>query len=130
MLLQNLVLLCFTMLFSVGQSEDGSVALKRQSVIFHEPPFEIHFQRDNHVTERFIRQRLDNFDHQNKETFQMVKLLGLLFIRTTTISLIITKFTALFAKCGTFQTRRTYFHIHRWRMENQPWSYSIWPTYL
>lgn len=73
MLLQNLVLLCLTILFNFAKSDDGSVALKRQSVIFHEPPFEIHFQRDNHVTEHFITQQLDNFDHQNKNTFQMVK---------------------------------------------------------
>lgn len=117
LVIQNMVLLCLTVLFSVVQSEDGSVALKRQSVIFHEPPFEIHFQRDNHVTEHFITQRLDNFDHQNKETFQMVKLLGIIIL-TKIVWVIGSKisifFLALFAECGTFQIGWTYFHSHRW----------------
>lgn len=133
MLVQNLRLLCLTMLFSVVQSEDGSVALKRQSMIFNEPPFEIHYQRDNHVTEHFITQRLDNFDHQNKETFQMVKLLGIIIlIKIVWVigSTICNFILALFAEWRTFQTGWTNFHSHRWWMENKPRTYSIWATHL
>lgn len=50
----------------------ASSALKRQSLIFHEPPFENHHERADQVTEHYITQRLDNFDHQNPRTFQMV----------------------------------------------------------
>lgn len=55
------------------QSEAGSSAVKRQSLIFHEPPFENNHERADQVTEHYITQRLDNFDHQNERTFEMVK---------------------------------------------------------
>lgn len=60
--------------FSVVQSEKVSGALKRQSLIYYEPPYEIDHERADQVTEHYITQRLDNFDHQNKKTFRMVRL--------------------------------------------------------
>lgn len=47
-------------------------ALTRQTLIFHEPPYENNLERADQVTEHYITQRLDNFDHQNPRTFQMV----------------------------------------------------------
>lgn len=47
-------------------------ALKRQTLIFHEPPYENNLERADQVTEHYITQRLDNFDHQNQRTFKMV----------------------------------------------------------
>lgn len=67
-------LVLLLLLFSVVQSEKVSAALKRQSLIYYEPPYEINHERADQVTEHYITQRLDNFDHQNKETFQMVRL--------------------------------------------------------
>lgn len=67
------VLPYLAMLFNFVQSDNDSIALQRQLLFHHEPPFENHYYRkDNNVTEHFIKQRVDNFDHQNKETFQMV----------------------------------------------------------
>lgn len=47
-------------------------ALTRQLQIFHEPPVESTFKQSNKVTEHWITQRLDNFNHQDSRTFQMV----------------------------------------------------------
>lgn len=68
------VLPYLAILFHFVQSDKDSVALQRQLLIHHEPPFENHhyYKTDNNVTEHFIIQRVDNFDHQNKKTFQMV----------------------------------------------------------
>lgn len=63
---------CLALLFSVVHTEEFSIALERQLLIHHEPPFENHGEKYSDVTEHFITQKLDNFDHQNKETFQMV----------------------------------------------------------
>lgn len=57
-----------------------SSALKRQSLIFHEPPYENIRERAELVTEHYITQRLDNFDHQNNRTFQMVVLIKSFFL--------------------------------------------------
>lgn len=46
--------------------------LTRQNLIFHEPPVESVFKITNQVTEHWITQRLDNFNHQDPRTFQMV----------------------------------------------------------
>lgn len=54
------------------QIEAISSALKRQSLIYYEPPFENNMERADQVTEHYITQRLDNFDRQNPRTFQMV----------------------------------------------------------
>lgn len=54
------------------QLEAVSSALRRQSLIYHEPPFENNMERADQVSEHFITQRLDNFDRQNSRTFQMV----------------------------------------------------------
>lgn len=58
--------------FNFVQSNKDSIALQRHLLMHHEPPFENHYRKANNVTEHFILQRVDNFDHQNKETFQMV----------------------------------------------------------
>lgn len=47
-------------------------ALTRQLMIFHEPPVESVFKQTHKVTEHWITQRLDNFNHQDSRTFQMV----------------------------------------------------------
>lgn len=49
-----------------------STASKRLSLIYHEPPVEGNLRGADRVSEHFITQRLDNFDHQNPHTFQMV----------------------------------------------------------
>lgn len=54
-------------------------ALKRQKLIFHEPPYENNLERADQVTEHYVTQRLDNFDHQNPHTFQMVLMKNLYF---------------------------------------------------
>lgn len=59
---------------NVLQLEAYSVALKRQSLIFYEPPVENILERADQVSEHFITQRLDNFNHQDPRTFQMVKI--------------------------------------------------------
>lgn len=66
------VMPCLVLLFSVVQSEEFSIALKRQLLIHREPPFENNGEKYGDVTEHFITQKLDNFDHQNNKTFQMV----------------------------------------------------------
>lgn len=43
------------------------------SLIFYEPPFSKTDQRTNEVSEHYFTQRLDNFDPQNMQTFQMVR---------------------------------------------------------
>lgn len=48
-------------------------ALTRQLLIFHEPPVESVFKQTNQITEHWITQRLDNFNHQDSRTFQMVQ---------------------------------------------------------
>lgn len=53
-------------------AEAFSAALKRQMLIFYEPPYENYLKSNDQVTEHYITQRLDNFDHQNERTFQMV----------------------------------------------------------
>lgn len=67
---------CLALLFSVVQSKEFSIALERQLLIHHEPPYENNGEKYSDVTEHFITQKLDNFDHQNKETFQMVSVQG------------------------------------------------------
>lgn len=56
------------------QFETFSTALKRQSLIFHEPPVENILEKSDQVSEHFITQRLDNFNHQDPRTFEMVKM--------------------------------------------------------
>lgn len=63
---------CLALLFSVVQSEEFSIALERQLLIHREPPLENDGEKYNDVTEHFITQKVDNFDHQNNATFQMV----------------------------------------------------------
>lgn len=69
--------------FSLVQSDKFSVAMEieRQLLVDREPPFELIFrepplendgEKDDGIEEHFITQRLNNFDHQNNETFQMV----------------------------------------------------------
>ncbi|XP_031639714.1 putative serine protease K12H4.7 isoform X3 [Contarinia nasturtii] len=52
-------------------AEAFSTILKRQMLIFHEPPFENNFIRSDQVIEHYITQRLDHFNHQNNFTFEM-----------------------------------------------------------
>lgn len=59
---------------NLSQLEAYSVALKRQSLIFYEPPVENILERADQVSEHFITQRLDNFNHQDPRTFQMVNI--------------------------------------------------------
>lgn len=54
------------------QAKTESIALKRQTLIYHEPPFENNLERADTVTEHYITQRLDNFNNQDHRTFQMV----------------------------------------------------------
>lgn len=70
------------LLFNVIQSEEFSIVLERELLIDREPPFELIYreppvendgERDDGIEEHFITQRLDNFDHQNNGTFQMVQ---------------------------------------------------------
>lgn len=55
------------------QSDKYAFELKRHSLLHHEPPVKhkMQFQADQ-ATEHFITQRLDNFNHQDTRTFQMV----------------------------------------------------------
>lgn len=80
MLPRKVILLKFlpflALLFSVVQSEGFSVALERQLLIHREPPLENDGEKYSDVTEHFITQKLDNFDHQNNVTFQMVSFNG------------------------------------------------------
>lgn len=47
--------------------------MKKHSLIHYEPPFENNFQeRIDTISEHYVPQRLDNFNHQNKQTFRMV----------------------------------------------------------
>lgn len=67
------VLPYLAILFHFVQSDEDSIALQRQLLLHREPPIEnYHYKSYDNVTEHFITQRVDNFDHQNKETFQMV----------------------------------------------------------
>lgn len=59
---------------NLSKVEAVTSALKRQTLIFHEPPYENNLERADQVTEHYITQRLDNFNHQNNRTFQMVLL--------------------------------------------------------
>lgn len=65
-----------------------SGALKRQTLIFHEPPYENILERADQVTEHHITQRLDNFDHQNNQTFDMVLTANLSFLNSCLLCLI------------------------------------------
>lgn len=67
------VLPFLALLFSVVESTEFSIALKRQWFIHREPPFENNREKYSDVTEHFISQKRDHFDHQNEETFHMVK---------------------------------------------------------
>lgn len=49
-----------------------SIALKRQSLIYYEPPFENSFKLRENITEHYITQYVDHFNHQDNRTFQMV----------------------------------------------------------
>lgn len=68
----TLLLILSYLAANVLKVEAVSSALKRQTLIFHEPPHENNLERADQVTEHWITQRLDNFDHQNPHTFQMV----------------------------------------------------------
>lgn len=58
---------------NILQIEAVPGALTRQLLIFHEPPVENIFKYAHPVTEHYITQRLDNFNHQDSRTFQMVQ---------------------------------------------------------
>lgn len=58
-------------------------ALTRQLLIYHEPPVESTSKLTNEVTEHYITQRLDNFNHQDPRTFQMVSTILLFFLLKT-----------------------------------------------
>lgn len=49
-----------------------SSVLKRHSLIHHELPTEFNVQETDPITQHHITQRLDNFNHQDIRTFQMV----------------------------------------------------------
>lgn len=76
-------ILPYLALFSVVRSEEFSIALEQQLLLIdreppfdllnHEPPVEDDGKIYDGIEEHFITQRLDNFDHQNKKTFQMVR---------------------------------------------------------
>lgn len=114
------VLPCLAILFHIVQSDDVSIALQRQLLIHHEPPFDNHFYgSNNNVTEHFITQRLDNFDHQNQETFQMVSVQeggGCRGQEETEAEILVSFviYSALFAKCATFQIGWTDFYLYWW----------------
>lgn len=61
-------------IIDLSKVEAVTSALKRQTLVFHEPPYENNLERTDQVTEHYITQRLDNFNHQNNRTFQMVLL--------------------------------------------------------
>lgn len=65
-----LALLCLTV--NALQLDKYLIELKRHSLLFHEPPVKNVKQLDDQVTEHFITQRFDNFNHQDSRTFQMV----------------------------------------------------------
>lgn len=94
----------------------ASSALKRQQLIFHEPPFENHHERSDQVTERYITQRLDNFDHQNSRTFQMVffPCVSKSYNFRTVMWRFSLYFLALFEKCCSFQERWAGVYIYWW----------------
>lgn len=63
----------FMLLFLMESEASSSILLKRQSLIYHEPPFEnIFLKKKDPITEHYITQRFDHFDRQNNQTFQMV----------------------------------------------------------
>lgn len=64
--------LAFLLAVAILPLEAVPSALTRQLQIFHEPPVESTFKQTNQVTEHWITQRLDNFNHQDPRTFQMV----------------------------------------------------------
>lgn len=55
-----------------SQSSSISIALKRQSLIYYEPPFENNLKLRENITEHYITQPVDHFNHQDNRTFQMV----------------------------------------------------------
>lgn len=76
------VVILFALSFAsvaLAKSRSFSSLAKKQSLIHYEPPFENNFERTEQITEHYITQLLDNFDHQNKQTFEMVNCLLLLF---------------------------------------------------
>lgn len=65
-----LALLCLGS--NILPSESIPSMLKGHSLIYHEPPVDVLFEDTNEITEHFITQRFDNFNHQDSRTFQMV----------------------------------------------------------
>lgn len=50
----------------------NTLQLKRHSLIHHEPPTKFSVQETDPITQYHITQRLDNFNHQDHRTFEMV----------------------------------------------------------
>lgn len=69
-----LITLSYLASLNIVRADKVSASLKRQSLIYHEPPVEGLQIRKDEVTEHHIIQRLDNFNHQNKQTFRMVSI--------------------------------------------------------
>ncbi|XP_031618081.1 putative serine protease K12H4.7, partial [Contarinia nasturtii] len=70
-MLCQIVLVLVLSHLTIQVAEAFSVALKRQTLIYHEPPHENNLKMSDQVIEHYITQRLDNFDHQNNLTFEM-----------------------------------------------------------
>lgn len=75
-----LIILSLVTQLDFVHSEKITGALKRQSLIYYEPPFESNQERADQITEHYITQKMDNFNHQDKRTFQMVRNLSLVAI--------------------------------------------------
>lgn len=56
-----------------GQSQ-ASVILRRQSLLFGEPPLDANFVADKTITEHSITQPVDHFNYQDNRTFEMVRI--------------------------------------------------------
>lgn len=78
-----ILLLCFAASsLQMDAMSRVSTVLKRQSLIFHEPPVENILEKTNPVTEHYITQRLDNFSPQDTRTFRMVFIIKLITLKT------------------------------------------------
>lgn len=128
----------FVLLVLCAQSQ-SSVILKRQSLLFNEPPLDDNFIADKTITEHNITQPVDHFNHQDNRTFQMVKIVAFCIYWINKISFSTSwRFVHLFCSFPTeishkwhpFPDRRTDFHIHRWRMGNRTGSHFAQTPYL
>lgn len=51
----------------------SSVMLKRYSLLYNEPPLEKSVYADEKISEHYITQPIDHFNHQDNRNFSMVR---------------------------------------------------------